>query len=77
MPLGVDTVKVSILPLHLVFSIIFNSFLSTALKPEYSAAATELKPKYVLAGIDVNKPENSVLRKMYNITGFPTLLYFE
>lgn len=48
------------------------------LKPDYSAAATELKPLgYVLAAIDVNKPENSVVRKQYNITGFPTLLYYE
>lgn len=47
------------------------------LKPEYSAAATELKQKYALAAIDVNRPENVVLRKQYNISGFPTLLYFE
>ncbi|XP_059618816.1 protein disulfide-isomerase A5 [Phlebotomus argentipes] len=48
-----------------------------SLKPEYSAAATELKDKYILAAIDVNRPENSVIRKTYNITGFPTLLYYE
>lgn len=47
------------------------------LKPEYSEAATELKEKYVLAAIDVNRPENAKIRKQYDISGFPTLLYFE
>lgn len=47
------------------------------LKPEYSAAATELKGKYILAALDVNRPENAIARKSYNITGFPTLLYFD
>lgn len=47
------------------------------MKPDYSAAASELKPNYVLAAIDVNRPENSKVRKMFNITGFPTLLYFQ
>lgn len=47
------------------------------LKPDYSAAATELKSDYILAAIDVNRPENSKLRKMFNITGFPTIIYFE
>lgn len=47
------------------------------LKPDYSAAATELKPDYVIAAIDVNRPENSKVRRMFNITGFPTLIYFE
>lgn len=47
------------------------------MKPDYSAAATELKKTHILAAIDVNRPENSVIRKQYNISGFPTLLYFE
>ena len=47
------------------------------LKPDYSAAATELKGQAIIAAIDVNRPENAVIRKQYNITGFPTLLYFE
>lgn len=48
------------------------------LKPDYSAAATELKNSgYVLAAMDVNRPENSKIRKMFNITGFPTIIYFE
>lgn len=46
------------------------------LKPEYSQAASELKDQAVLAAIDVNRPENAVLRTQYNISGFPTLLYF-
>lgn len=59
--------------MRLYFLFIF----SKTLKPEYSAAATELKPNHILAAIDVNRPENSVVRKLYNITGFPTLLYFD
>ncbi|KAJ8917992.1 hypothetical protein NQ315_011445 [Exocentrus adspersus] len=47
-----------------------------SLKPEYAEAATELKDEAVLAAIDVNRPENTVVRSHYNITGFPTLLYF-
>ena len=27
--------------------------------------------------MDVNKPENSVISKRFNITGFPTLLFFD
>lgn len=86
------------------------------MKPDYSSAATELKGQAILVAIDVNRPENAVIRyltiisskyilviqtylyllfiwhqsnmfvnlhclcifrKHYNITGFPTLLYFE
>jgi protein disulfide-isomerase/protein disulfide isomerase family A protein 5 len=47
------------------------------MKPDYAAAATELKGIGIIAAIDVNKPENSPVRKHYNITGFPTLMYFE
>lgn len=47
------------------------------LKPEFAAAATELKGHSVLAAIDVNRPENAVVRQLYNISGFPTLLYYE
>lgn len=47
------------------------------MKPDYSAAATELKPKYIMAAIDANRPENSIIKKQYNISGFPTLLYYE
>jgi protein disulfide-isomerase-like protein len=47
------------------------------MKPDYQAAAKELKGSAVLAAMDVNKPENSPVAKKYNVTGFPTLLYFE
>lgn len=47
------------------------------LKPDYSAAAAELKDTHTLVAMDVNKPENSAARIKYNITGFPTLVYFE
>ncbi|XP_078580818.1 uncharacterized protein LOC144864522 isoform X2 [Branchiostoma floridae x Branchiostoma japonicum] len=47
------------------------------LKPDYAAAATELKGQATLAGMDVDKPENEPVRRQFNITGFPTILYFE
>lgn len=47
------------------------------LKPDYQVAASELKGKAVLAAMDVNRPENSVISRRFNITGFPTLLYFD
>lgn len=47
------------------------------LKPEYAGAATELKGHSVLAAIDVNRPENAIIRQQFNITGFPTMLYFQ
>ncbi len=47
------------------------------LKPDYQLAADEVKGKAVVAAMDVTKPENSIVSKKYNITGFPTLLYFE
>lgn len=47
------------------------------MKPDYSAAAKEIKGEGILAAIDVNRPENSPVRKRYNITGFPTLIYFK
>lgn len=47
------------------------------LKPQYSLAAAEAKNKHVIAAMDMEKPENNQVRKRFNITGFPTLLYFE
>lgn len=46
-------------------------------KPEFAAAAKELKGKAILAGIDVDQPQFLQLRISYNITGFPTTYYFE
>ncbi|XP_016962249.1 protein disulfide-isomerase A5 [Drosophila biarmipes] len=49
------------------------------MKPDYGKAATELKTKggYILAAMNVERQENAPIRKMFNITGFPTLIYFE
>ena len=46
------------------------------MKPEYSAAASELKKEALLAAMDVNKPQNQDMRAQFNISGFPTLYYF-
>lgn len=47
------------------------------MKPEMAAAADVLKGDCVLAGMDVDKPEAFSVRETFNITGFPTLVYFE
>ena len=47
------------------------------MKPDYQMAASEIKGTAVMAAIDVTRPDNSMIGKKYNITGFPTLLYFE
>lgn len=47
------------------------------IKPFYSEIATEMKGKHVLAAMDMDKPENNQARRRFNITGFPTLLFFE
>ncbi|XP_033625097.1 protein disulfide-isomerase A5-like [Asterias rubens] len=47
------------------------------MKPEFAGAATELKKSAVLAGLDVDLPTNYEVRNAFNITGFPTILYFE
>jgi len=47
------------------------------MKPDYQAAATEVKKSAVLAAMDANIPENSPVSRRFNITGFPTLLYFK
>ncbi|KAG8197832.1 hypothetical protein JTE90_020110 [Oedothorax gibbosus] len=46
------------------------------LKPDYEAVATDLKGEAIMAAMDVNRPENAIVRQHFNITGFPTLLYF-
>lgn len=47
------------------------------MKPDYSAAAAEVKDVVVFAAIDVNRPENQAIRSTFNISGFPTVLYFK
>jgi thiol-disulfide isomerase/thioredoxin len=47
------------------------------LKPVYSEAASDIRGQYILAGMDVDKVENYPIRRQFNITGFPTIIYFE
>ena len=47
------------------------------IKPEFAEAAAELKGEAVLAGMDVDTPDAYGIRTTFNITGFPTLLYFQ
>lgn len=47
------------------------------MKPEMAAAAAEVKGQYVLAGMDVDTPDSFGVREEFNITGFPTIIYFE
>ncbi|XP_072385588.1 protein disulfide-isomerase A5-like [Diabrotica undecimpunctata] len=68
--------KKELRPLMVMFYAPWCGFCKT-LKPDYAEAAKELKDDAVLAAIDVNRPENTVVRTHYNITGFPTLLFFE
>lgn len=47
------------------------------IKPDYSSAATKLKSIGVLAAMNVDTSENFKIKQVYNITGFPTILYFQ
>ncbi|CAF5138214.1 unnamed protein product, partial [Rotaria sp. Silwood1] len=47
------------------------------LKPIYAEAATDVRGKYILAGMNVDKAENYRIRRQFNITGFPTIIYFD
>ncbi len=47
------------------------------MKPDYSAAATALKNKAILAAVNCELSDNNGLRKTYNVTGYPTLLFFK
>ncbi|GAB1600815.1 protein disulfide-isomerase A5-like [Argonauta hians] len=64
------------LPMLLMFYAPWCGFCKT-LKPEFAGAATELKGKAVLAGLDADNPQFYSLRMQYNITAFPTIFYFE
>ena len=47
------------------------------MKPEFASAATKLKGRAVLMGMNVDTPKAYQIRTDYNISGFPTVLYFE
>lgn len=47
------------------------------LKPEFSAAASEAKSIAIFAGMNVDQVELVPIKKQYNISGYPTLLYFK
>ena len=47
------------------------------LKPDYAVAATKLKGDAVMAAMNVDNASNMKVKAIYNITGFPTLLYFK
>jgi thioredoxin-like negative regulator of GroEL len=47
------------------------------LKPAYAEAASSVRGEFILAGMDVDRAENMIVRKQFNITGFPTIIYFE
>jgi protein disulfide isomerase family A protein 5 len=47
------------------------------LKPDYSAAAGEVKAFGVLAAMDMDRTENYKVKEKFNITGYPTILYFK
>lgn len=47
------------------------------MKPEFAAAATKLKGKAVLIGMDVDSQHGYMVQRDFNITGFPTTWYFE
>jgi thiol-disulfide isomerase/thioredoxin len=61
----------------LFFFIFLGCGFCKKLKPDFSEAATELKSSGVLAAVDVDVSTNFNLRRVYNITGFPTLIYFK
>ncbi|KAL2302181.1 hypothetical protein Nmel_009599 [Mimus melanotis] len=45
--------------------------------PSYQQAATELKGKYVLAGMNVYSAEFERIKEEFNVRGYPTICYFE
>ena len=47
------------------------------MKPHLAGAADAVKGKCILAGMDVDTPESFGVREEFNITGFPTIVYFE
>lgn len=65
-------------PMLVMFHVLWCGFCKR-MKPDYNKAATELKTLggYLLAAMNVERQENAPVRKLLNVTGFPTLIYFE
>ncbi|CAF4726019.1 unnamed protein product, partial [Rotaria magnacalcarata] len=47
------------------------------LKPTYAEVAGEVRGQHILAAMNVDKEGCHSVRAQFNITGFPTLIYFE
>ena len=47
------------------------------MKPDYQKGASEVKDQAIMAALDVTKPTNNAISKKFNVSGFPTLIYFE
>lgn len=47
------------------------------IKPEYARAATTLGSEALLVAVNADSVEGSQSKQLYEITGFPTLLFFE
>ncbi|CAB4061901.1 PDIA5 [Lepeophtheirus salmonis] len=65
---------------HLTDPSSLKSLLKVRLKPIYQKAAETVMTDIqgaAMAAMDVNRPENAPIRKKFNITAFPTILYFE
>ncbi|KAJ8407136.1 hypothetical protein AAFF_G00288120, partial [Aldrovandia affinis] len=47
------------------------------MQPIFQQAATEMKGKYILAGMNVHPAEFDALKQEYDVKGYPTFCYFE
>jgi len=47
------------------------------MKPDFAKAATALKGKAIIAGLDANAASGKKSAAMFNVTGFPTIKYFD
>lgn len=73
----VKHLKKDLRPMLVMFYVPWCGFCKR-LKPDFSKAASELKSEgYLLAAMDVERQSNALARRAFNITGFPTIIYFE